>query len=197
MRYDEEILNLLEKNNGTITSSQVTELKIPRYYLADMVSEGIIYKTERGIYVKPDLWEDEMYILQLQYSRGIFSNETALYLHSMTDRTPISFTMTFPRGYNSKSIKDKNIQVRYAIRDIYNLGATSILSPCGNELKVYNVERTLCDIVKGNNSSDIQVVNQAMKEYAASKEKDMNKLLDYAETLRVKQKVLKYMEVLL
>jgi len=51
--------------------------------------------------------------------------------------------------------------------------------------------------VKGNNGCDIQLVNQAMKIYAASPEKDMSKLMSYAEQLRVKPKTQRYMEVLL
>ena len=61
---------------------------------------------------------------------------------------------------------------------------------------IYNLERTLCDIVRGS-GSDIQIVNGAMKRYAASKEKDIHKLMKYAEQLRVKPKILHYMEVLL
>ena len=70
-------------------------------------------------------------------------------------------------------------------------------SPCGNAIRVYDKERTLCDIVKGNKSCDIQLVNQAMKTYAGSMEKDMAKLIAYSERLRVKPKILRYMEVLL
>lgn len=61
---------------------------------------------------------------------------------------------------------------------------------------IYDLERTLCDIVRGS-GSDIQVVNEAMKRYAASKEKNIHKLMKYAEQLRVGPKILRYMEVLL
>jgi len=77
------------------------------------------------------------------------------------------------------------------------MGITEVNSPSGNPIRVYDVERTLCDIVKGNNSCDIQLLNQAMKAYAASKEKDIAKLIAYAERLHVKPKILRYMEVLL
>jgi hypothetical protein len=70
-------------------------------------------------------------------------------------------------------------------------------SPAGNPMKVYNIERSLCDIVKARHDADVQVVNQAMKTYATSKEKDIAKLMRYADQLRVKSKVVKYMDVLL
>ena len=69
-------------------------------------------------------------------------------------------------------------------------------SYCGHSINVYDLERTLCDILRGS-GSDIQIVNAAMKKYAASKEKNIHKLMQYAEILRVKPKVQRYMEVLL
>lgn len=52
-------------------------------------------------------------------------------------------------------------------------------------IRVYDLERTLCDILRGS-GSDIQIVGAAMKRYAASKDKDIHKLMQYAERLRVK-----------
>jgi hypothetical protein len=73
----------------------------------------------------------------------------------------------------------------------------TLASPSGNSLKVYDIERTLCDMVRTRHKADIQVVNQAMKIYASSREKDIGRLMDYAQRLRVKPKILKYMEILL
>jgi predicted transcriptional regulator of viral defense system len=138
-----------------------------------------------------------MYLLQYRFSKGIFSHETALYLHGMTDRTPTHFTMTFPWGYNAASLKDENLTAKRVIKKYYELGVIGMPSPTGNVIKVYDVERTLCDIVRGNSSCDIQIVVEAMKRYAESKQKDIQKLTGYAEKLRVKPKILNYMEVLL
>jgi hydroxypyruvate isomerase len=78
----------------------------------------------------------------------------------------------------------------------YLFGIIELKSPYGNPIRAYNLERTLCDILRGS-GSDVQIVGAAMKKYATSKEKDIHKLIQYAEQLRVKPKVLRYMEVLL
>lgn len=138
-----------------------------------------------------------MYLLQQRYGKGIFSYETALYLHGMTDRTPQRYTMTVPQGYHTVSLQKENVVIKQAIPKNYALGLITLLSPCGNPLQGTDLERTLCDLVKGTNTCDVQIVNQAMKGYAARKEKDIQKLLAYAAQLRVKPKILRYMEVLL
>lgn len=191
------IQNILKINNGIVTTTQVTEAGIPRRCLSAMVDAGIIYRVERGIYALPESWEDELFFLQYRFSKGIFSHETALYLHGMTDRTPIRCTMTFPFGYNTGSVKKQGIVAKLSTKETYELGIIEMSSPAGKSIKVYDIERILCDMVKARHGADIQVINQAMKTYASSKEKDIAKLMGYADQLRVKPKVIKYMEVLL
>jgi len=191
----EFLLNI--NTSDVITSKQVTEAGFHRSILSDLVQEGELMQVARGAYMKLSAWEDEMYLLQYRFSKGIFSHETALYLHGLTDRTPARFTMTFPWGYNAASLKDENITVKKTIKELYELGITELASPAGSIIQAYDVERTLCDIVRGNNTCDIQIVNPAMKRYAQFKKKDIQKLIRYAEKLRVKPKILNYMEVLL
>lgn len=193
----ETILMMLKESNGYVTAAQATAAGLARRALGELVAAKRVYRVARGIYALPETWEDEMYFLQYRFSKGVFSNETALYLHGLSDRTPVSYTLTFPHGYNAAGLKAHNAKSRFVTPEIYDLGIAEIPSPCGNPLRVYDKERTLCDIVKGNNSCDIQLVNQAMKTYAGSNEKDIAKLIDCAERLRVKPKILRYMEVLL
>ena len=194
---EHSIQKILKENNGIVTTTQISEAGIPRRCLSAMVDSGLIYRVERGIYTLPEVWEDEMFFMQYRFSKGIFSHETALYLHGMTDRTPIRYTMTFPFGYNTGNVKKQGIIAKLSTIETYELGIITVPSPAGNQIKVYDIERSLCDIVKARHKADIQVINQAMKTYARSKEKDIAKLMGYADQLRVKTKVLKYMEVLL
>ena len=190
----EELLE--ESPDGMITSGQVTAAGLHRSILQELVESGEIYRLGRGLYVRSNAWEDDFYLLQRRYGRGIYSHDTALYLLGYSDRTPAQYTMTFPKGYNSPSLKQERIIIKRVVPENYSFGEIELLSPCGNPIRVYDIERTLCDILRGS-GSDIQVIGAAMKKYAASKERDIHKLMQYADQLRVKPKVLRYMEVLL
>ncbi len=197
MTDKEKIKELLKASpDGTITAKQVTAAGLHRSILQKLVDNGVLYRYGRGLYVCSDAWEDDFYLLQCKYGRGIYSHDTALYLLGYCDRTPAKYTMTFPKGYNSQSLKQESIIIRRVVPDNYSFGVIELQSPCGNSIRVYDLERTLCDILRGS-GSDIQIVSAAMKKYAASKEKDIHKLMQYADRLRVKPKVLRYMEVLL
>lgn len=197
MMNKEKMKELLEASpDGIITAEQVTDAGVHRSALKEFVDDGNLYRFGRGLYVCSNTWEDDFYLLQRKYKRGIYSHDTALYLLGYSDRTPAKYTMTFPKGYNTPSLKQENINIKRVVPENYSFGVIELNSPCGNPIRVYDLERTLCDILRGS-GSDIQVVGAAMKKYAASKEKDIHKLMQYAERLRVKPKVLRYMEVLL
>lgn len=196
MNVKEKIEELREASeDGTITAAQVTEAGLHRSVLQKFVKSGEIYRFGRGLYVWSDVWEDDFYLLQRKYGRGIYSHDTALYLRGYSDRTPAKYTMTFPKGYNAPSLRQENLIVRRVVPENYVFGQMQIASPSGNPIRVYDLERTLCDILRGR-GSDVQLVGEAMKRYAASRDKNMHKLMQYAERLRVKPKVMRYMEIL-
>lgn len=189
--------NLISKStSGIISTQEVFEENITRNTLNKFIKNGELTRFGRGLYTINSAWEDDFFSLQKKYRKGIYSHDTALYLLGYSDRTPSIYTMTFPKGYNSPSIKQENIKVVRVIPDNYDLGIIEIQSPSNNTIRIYNLERTLCDILRGK-GSDIQIINAAMKKYAISKEKNINLLMQYAEQLKVKDKILRYMEVLL
>lgn len=182
--------------NGLITSKKVSEHGIHRRVLSELVYDGKLIRCSRGIYMLADEWEDEFYLLQQKYKKIVFSHATSLYLSGYSERVPLRFNITLPGNYNSPSLKEENVIITRVIEKNYSLGITQVSTPMGNIVNAYDLERSLCDILRGS-SNDIQTVQFAMKKYASSKERDINKLMRYANQLRVEAKVRKYMEVLL
>lgn len=189
--------NLINKStSGILSIKEIYSENISREIINKFLENGKLTRFGRGLYTINSAWEDDFFSLQQKYSKGIYSHDTALYLLGYSDRTPSIYTMTFPKGYNCLSIKQENIKLVRVIPENYDLGIIEIQSPSNNPIRIYNLERTLCDILRGK-GSDIQIVNAAMKKYANSKEKNIDLLMQYAEQLKVKDKVLRYMEVLL
>lgn len=190
----QKVLSLI--SDGVLLSSDVTTAGIHRSVISELVAEGTLIQSSRGVYMLADEFEDEYLILQKRYARGIYSHATALYLHGYSDRVPLSLHMTFPIGYNSRTLKSENVKVTRVSKTNYDLGISTIMSPYGNEIKVYDLERSLCDVLRGQ-GDDIQIVQAAFKKYAVSKDKDVNRLVAYSKQLLVEPKVRTYMEVLL
>ena len=191
-------LNDRIKSNSTpiVTTKEINSYGLHRGILKKLISAGEISKYSKGIYVKNNSWEDEFQLLQLKYPKGIYSHNTALYLLGYSDRTPALFTMTFPHGYNARSLANEPIEKKQSIKELYDLGIVEIKDFSGNLVKVYELEKTLCDMMRGNNK-DIEVITSAFKKYSASKAKTLNKLMEYAKLLKVTSKIQPYLEVLL
>lgn len=196
METEDRLLIIKNAKNGVVTSRKVTEQGVHRGILQEMVRNGELIQYSRGIYMLPDEWEDEFFLLQQKYKKGVFSHSTALYLHGYSDRVPLRFHMTFPTKYNSPSLKKANVDVSRVKNDNYELGITELITPAGNQVVAYDLERSLCDVLRGS-GDDIQVVQYAMKKYASSRQRDINKLMRYAKQLHVEPKIRRYMEVLL
>jgi len=197
MTYAEQILKIANDNNGVVTTAQVTKVGISREFLRVLVNKGLLEHSGRGVYIIPTIFDDEMFNLQVRFKRGIFSHETALFLLDLSDRTPIHFSMTFPLGYNTTSPGLENVKHYRVKEDLYGLGIIAAKSPSGNNVRLYNAERTLCDILKGRSNTEIQIVTDAFKRYARLDKKNIPLLSKYAKLLRVENKILSYLEVLL
>lgn len=187
----------LVSTNGLITTEAAEKAGIARSRLSEAAAAGELERVARGIYCLPDTWEDEYAIANLRFPKGTLSHGTALFLHDLSDRTPERLTMTFSRTYNATAARKEGIEVRTCAPNLLCLGIGLVKTPSGNTVRCYNVERTLCDLVRGKAAIDAQVVNPAMRAYIESKSKDLNKLLSYAKTLGVEQKIRNYVEVLL
>ncbi len=191
------VVDMAKAEGGLVSAGRITAANLPRRLLTDAVNRGELRKVSRGLYALPDVWEDDYLLAQHRFARGIFSHATALFLSDMTDMTPAALTMTFPHGYNTTSVRGAGIIARTVSPELLGLGRTTVKTPLGSEVAAYDVERTLCDLVRGQATPDVQVVNPAMRAYARSHARDVNRLMSYADALGVAAKVRNYMEVLL
>ena len=105
--------------------------------------------------------------------------------------------MTFSRNYNKTAAKAAGIICRSCADGVLDLGLTEVKTMYGNLVRTYDLERTLCDMVRGQRIVDEQVVNPAMKAYVRRHNRNIPKLLGYARDLGVEGKIQTYMRVLL
>ena len=193
----DKIRGILKDQNGILLTSDLEKLGIPRTYLSVLVKNGEIQRVSRGVYTATDNMIDEMASIQARYKAAIFSHETALYLLGLTDRTPLFYSATVPSGYNASALKAHVAKVYFVNRSLYLLGLITTKSPHGNNIKTFDLERTICDVVRSRNQMDVQFVNEALKKYVVHKDRNIDQLHNYAKKFRIQKKVREYIEVLL
>lgn len=196
MSKNDLVLKLLKNNNGLITSLEAKSKGIDNKILQRMEKLGQLERVEHGLYMDSNQMEDEYYLSQYRCKKGIFSHETALYFHELTDRTPFQIMITIPSGYNTRLLKEKNkYKFFYVAKNLHTIGKITMKTPYGNEVYVYDKERTICDCLKKKEQLDSDLVNEAVRRYLKTPGSDYAKLIKYAELFNIKELVRKYMEV--
>lgn len=148
MSYTRELLELIQQKDGLLLTRDVEQAGILRHYLTLLTREGTIERVGHGVYVTSDTFEDELYMLQARSPQVIFSHETALYLHDLSDRNPLTYSVTVPNGYHSRSLMEKGVQAYTVKKEWHALGTTEAMTAYGRPIRLYNAERTLCDMFR-------------------------------------------------
>ena len=197
MNNYERILKFAKNNNGYITAKEAKKISINSTFLSNLVKDKKIEKVGTGIYKLPDYPIDNFYILSKSSKNMCYSHATALYLHNISDRIPLVYDITVPYNYSGTLLNNKNISLRYVKDDVFNLGMIDIKTINDLNVKCYDLERTLCDIIKDKSHMDKEIYAKALKEYAKNKNKNILKLVKYAKKLNIEKEVIELMEVLL
>jgi len=163
MNYQEHLEKLIIEKKGLIITKEVEEAGIPRHYLTIFTRENKLERVAHGVYLTLEAFEDEMYTLQVKSKRIVFSHETALYLHELTDRDPLEWSVTIPTGYNGSNLREAGIKVYTVKKELHLIGVTELKTLYGRSTKVYDKERTICDILRNRNGLDIEIVTNAVK----------------------------------
>jgi predicted transcriptional regulator of viral defense system len=189
--------NLFDAKKCIFTTRDLAAKGLRSEQIKLLVESGELTKLRRGVYCRPDCEIDEFYLFQSRYSKGVYSYGTALFFHGLSNRVPNIISYTIPNHYNVSRIKtDLNVQYQFVSEQIIDLGAIEIKSFQGDIIRVYDMERTICDIIKNNHKIDVQIYTDAIKTYFSNSKINVRKLMKYAKILKVETDVLKYMEVL-
>ena len=188
---------LLNNNSGFIKTSDATSADVSRAYFGEYIRERELERVAHGLYMSHEAWEDGMYVIQVRYPDAVFSHETSLYLLSLAEREPTQYAVTLRAGTNSAGLLKSGVKVYKVKIELFEEGIIEAQSPSGHTLRVYNPERTICDLIRSRRNIEIQDMQTAIKEYVRLREKNIPQLMRYAKAFSIEKIVRQYLEVLL
>ena len=197
MIQSERLDLLLHECEGIIQTFQVLNNGISKSVFYAYVKERGLEQAAHGVYVSPDTWTDAMYLLHLRCGQAVFSHETALFFHDLTDREPLKYTITVRTGYNPSRLQEDGFQVYTVKKDLHEIGIIAMQTSFGHSVPVYDMERTICDLLRSRKNVEMQVFQDALKQYAKRKDKNLRMLMKYAAMFHVENILRPYLEVLL
>lgn len=197
MNFMGELAAIAKMNGGIIETKTAEQHGVSRAMLSKLYKEGKIQRIAQGQYILPEDMQDELFSICRRSAKIIFSHETALFLHGISDRTPFEHTVTAPSGCALSAKIKSECKIYYIKPELFTLGRTMLQTPSGNVVPAYDLERTVCDIVRSRNRVGTETFLSALKAYVANSKKDLNRLNAYAGQLRIAKVLRQYLEVLL
>ena len=187
----------LRENSGFITVAQGKKAGLSHTSILRAAKAGFIERVAHGVYSAADEFYDVLYANQLRRPRAIYSHGTALFLHDLTDRDPISLSVTVPKGYNTRQLLSEGLAVFSVKKELYEIGIAKMLTKYDHTVISYCAERTICDCIRSRSRMDAEVVADAVKRYARRSDRDINSLMKMAAMFGVEKILQGYLEALL
>jgi len=197
MNYTEKLKKLIFDKNGFVVTSDLTEHHIPRQLLKQFLELGLLEKVDRGAYISPETFDDEMYRLQARFKPIIYSHDTALYFHDLIDRDPIEYTVTVYSGYQTTKLREMGVNTFSIKKELFELGLLEGKTIFGRPIRIYDAERAICDCIRSRSKMDVAIITDAIKRYVKGESKNIPKLMRYAELFKISSIIRGYLEVLL
>lgn len=187
----ENLKNAFEENNGILTPDIALNYGIHDSTLRKAVERKDIQRYSRGIYYLDDLYFDDLYFMQLKYSKGVYSHETAVMLHTLSTYSPFHFNISFPRGYHlpSETAKEQRIQPYYMAESEFDNKFIELMDSWdSNPIRVTNLEKTVIDMLRYKSPMP-GIVDEMINDYITRDDKKVSKLVEYGSQFGVMDQI--------
>lgn len=195
----EDLIAVITDNGGIARTSDFATKGISKYEVLSFCKDGAIERIRRGFYQIPqDDGITEAQLIRELLPQGIVCLESALFYYGYSDFSPREWSIAVPRTATRvvKNIDEFPMKAYYIQKDLMDIGK-SIGEFDGVQLPTYDRERTICDCFKYRTKIDREIFNKAVNAYAADEKKNLANLSRYAKKMKIYEKVMNVMEVLL
>jgi predicted transcriptional regulator of viral defense system len=186
-----EIRQLFDFHGGMLRTRELYAEKIFYKDVQQLVSDGLIEKIRYGYYqwVDDDNPSEARLVNQL-FPDGILNMDTALFFHGYSDRTPLAWHIAVSKDSGKSRFKIDYPFVRpyFVEPPLLDVGLTSG-DIDGNQMRIYDKERTMCDCLRYRNKMDREIFHKAIRSYVNDTSKNIPRLMKYADILRVTEPV--------
>lgn len=187
---------LLTETEGYLNVKDALRLGYSKETIDRSIQEANLYKLSPGFYLTQEAAADEMFLLRRYSNDAVFSHETALYLNHLSDSNSTNLILTAPSGYSGIHLRAMNVEVHFMKKDLFALGKIEAKSPYGRTIYTYDAERTICDMLRGNNHIATSVLEEALARYGNRQDKDVDLLFYYGKQFKIDILLKKYNHLL-
>ncbi len=185
----EKVTELFQEGNGYLSAARLRAAKVTTVQIKELVEKGVIEKISHGYYwlVAPDkkkLENYEMLEVCLINRRAVICADSACYFHGLIKEKPAKLSVATLKTDRSKMNLNFPI-TRHYFSDIAFEQDLEEKEISGIKIRVYNLERSVCDTIRFRNDIEKKIVDRIVKNYMKLEHKELDRLLAYADAMRV------------
>lgn len=183
------------KRNKFITSSEAKKQGRGGYYrMLENARKSKMVCIRRGVYAKADQLADAMIDLSRVAPGGILCYFSAWNVHKLTTSLPQAYHVAVKRGRKIVLPAYPPIELHHITESLFEIGLEETVVS-DYKIRVYNQERCVCDAIKYRNKIGQDVCAEIVKNYLAKQDRNLSRLMDYANKLRVMSIMKRYLEI--
>lgn len=190
------VIKAFKNSGGILKTSDLNKLGLYSRQINKLIKDKEIKRIKRGFYELVAYTYPEEIVIARLFPHAVIFLESALFVYGYTDRIPSAWQIAVDKD-NEKSqyeIEYPLINVFYMEGKLLTLGV-EINQIEGVNVKVFNRDRTICDLIRYENKITREVFTNAIQRYVQDPEKDLKRLQEYSEILNIKNKVRLFIEL--
>jgi len=160
------------------------------------VAKGSVVRIRRGVFAMPAALANTMYDFDKIVPGGVLCNYSAWSYYGLTTQIPLSFCIAIEQKRKVRLPEYPPITLFYQSKEQLYLGRTRT-NISGYEVSIFDIERSVCDALKNRNKIGMDVCAEIINTYLRRKDRNLNRLAEYAKTLRVGKILHNYLELAL
>ncbi len=187
-------LNMKERNSYLSSASVKEQGRTAYYKMLESVHQGELIQVRRGVYANINQLSGNMIDINAIVPDGILCLWSAWNIHQLTTSMPQAFHVAIKRDRKVTVPSFPKVELHHYTESILHIGVTN-MEIDRFDIKLYDVERCVCDAVKFRNKVGIDVCSEIINNYLERPNRNLSKLMDYAQLLRVGTILEKYLQI--
>ena len=186
----------MEKGQGVKGVMKTQEIMESQSYygIRKAVEDGSVVRLKNGVYASADALADTMIDMERVVPRGVLCLYSAWAHYGLTTQIPGAFYVAVEKHRKVVVPEFPPITLCFWEQKYYEMGVVET-EVSGYKVRIYDVEKSVCDAVKFRNKIGLDVTAEVLKAYLARKDRNIARLTAYASQMRVASTLKGYLEI--
>lgn len=179
----ETLIQKFKDNHGWLQSKDFGYQPVVYAVLNEMIANQEVEKVKNGLfkYTAMGHYNEQEDVLKL-YPNAVLCLFSAWHHYELSTTVPYQHHLALPHKANPAKINYPPIKFYYWSEAQFQLGISQ-----DNIIKIYDLEKSVCDAVKFRNKVGEDITYEVLKNYMRSKNRNLEKLMTYAKQMRIEK----------